>query len=1015
MASKRNGFTIVESLMAIMMLSLSGLAFSSFIAISAKNQTQNQAKLSVTQARSQILALIANRSVWTKNLKEANVMKHPVYHDRAINPELACLRDGVACAEKDGGYDLSLMDQQGNIVVDAIDTSKGLTREGAVCTGFSETTPNAACPWRLSLKWTPICSSGTSCLHPQVSIDVTVSASSEFLQSNNLTTTQVSLMLEQPKTVPTFARKIAAVTNSVHYGYSSTIEIDPAPYIVTESPGTITFSLPKDTSVRGATLSMNGQKLVYSPVYKVAPANSEQIYGTDWFNYTIKDEYSGVETTATVFVQVMTPYTWTGLAGAGDTSISNKKNFCGKVVNGVCDGLTFPGGSFIPASLADTNLIFNEVCTNCDVDIGTTMGVRSIELSPYYAGTIRQNGGLRLGSSTWVASTWKKLSSFEMSSGIWDGQSGAMVVTTAGENSVCGGCTFAPNTAFRLLGGTFKAPPELLIRGDIYMPNASAFNHNSGTVYWLGTWSQGENYVGSDEVAFYNFVSGYPMTSTTNFTYTMAGWTMNLRGDVDKHYIKNGFKVMNNLLIANTDFESSLNSRNPSAVVKLYGNLVMPKFNVGGSAFGGAPARVEMVGTTDQSILGQDLSDEVIDWAAQVPHIGVPSRISSAPTIVVNKPSGKLIMKDTVGLNGGLYFQAADSFDLTNVNLVAIGGGPIVIDLKNAVVDGLYYIAGYAGGQVQMASDLTVNKMFYWNTQLFWGVPAIHNSVVGTRRYINIKGDVGLSSFAGVNVGAGDNSTDATLVFNGCGDQRITSNMPYSLAIANSIIVEKSSGTLTIEGSVGEMNDFFVNSGTLAFANSSSGLHNVTVGANAVRTRISLSDPLNMIFPNIVASRTLEAITPVYTQNLSLFSVGDWIGPNYSNLYGGTAAPIYVSQNLSFSVDPNYFTPTKMSARSGTQTLILNGTGAQTIQINGENITGTTANVDIQVQNTSASHVTVKGKGSIGKLSVNAGATVDLDPASVLSVTGVVSGIVNKNGTSPSGTMTVAGGGVINN
>jgi hypothetical protein len=852
-------------------------------------------------------------------------------------------------------------------------------------------------------------------VHPQVSIDVSVLAGSEFLQSNNLTTTQVSLMLEQPKTLPAFARKIAVVTNSLHYGYTSTVEIDPGPYVITDSPGTISYSLPRNTSVRGGTLSMNGQKLVYSPVYNISPAPSEQIYGTDWFNYIIKDSYSGAETLATVFVQVMTPYTWTGLAGGGDLSISNKKNFCGQVVNGVCDGTTFPGGAFIPASLADTNLVFNEVCTNCNVDIGTTIGVRSIELSPYYAGIITQNAGLRLGSSTWVASTWKKQASFEMDAGIWDGQSGAMVITTAGENSVCGGCTFAPNTAFRLLGGTYKAPPQLLVRGDIYMPNASAFNHNSGTVYWLGTWAQGENYVGSDQVAFYNFVSGYPMTSTTNFTVSMAGWSMDLRAEPDKHYIKNGFKVMNDLLIANTDWVSGLNSRDPSAVIKLYGNLVMPKFNLGGWAVGGTPARVEMVGTTDQSILGQDLSDEVIDWASQVPHIGVAGRISSAPTIVVNKPSGKLIMKDTLGLNGGLYFQAADSFDLSNVNLAPNGGVAVVLDLKNYAVDGLYYIAGYTGGVIQMASDLTVNKMFYWNTQLFWGVPGIRNSVVGTRRYINIKGDVGLSSFAGVKVGGGDNTTDATLVFNGTADQHIQSQMPYSLAIVNSINVEKPSGALIIDGSVGEMNDFFVNSGTLTFANCSSGLHNVTMGANGMRTRISLNDPLNEVIPNLVASRTIEAITPVYTENLSLSAVGSWIGPYYSNLYGGTAAPIYVSQNLSFSVDPNYFSAVNMSARSGTQTLILNGSGAQTIQINGESVTGTTANVDIQVQNTSASHVTVKGKGTIGKLSVNAGATVDLDPASVLSVTGVVNGTVNKNGTTPSGSLTVAGGGVINN
>jgi hypothetical protein len=94
--------------------------------------------------------------------------------------------------------------------------------------------------------------------------------------------------------------------------------------------------------------------------------------------------------------------------------------------------------------------------------------------------------------------------------------------------------------------------------------------------------------------------------------------------------------------------------------------------------------------------------------------------------------------------------------------------------------------------------------------------------------------------------------------------------------------------------------------------------------------------------------------------------------------------------------------------------VVLNGAGAQRVEILGENSTGSDSTLDLQIQNTSA-HVTLVGKGTIGKLTVGAGAMVDLDSSSVLSLTGVVYGTVNKNGTAPSGSLTTSGAGVINN
>ena len=1021
-AIKRNGFTLVESLMALAVFTISGLAFSSFVTISASKQTVNNTKLSVTQARAQILALIANRSTWVKNLQDAGVARHPVMKEKVLNPELACLRGAMDCVERSSGYDLTLTDQSGKIIVDAIDPSMGLTKDGTVCSGFSETSSNSNCPWRLKLKWFPVCpDSETTCRNPQVQIHVSMVADAQFAQTNNLSMAEVSLTLEKPKTMPAFAKRIVLITNSVHYNYGSDIEVDPTPFVSSENPGMVTFRIPKTVSARGGTVGMNGTKLTYSPKYNISPAPTEQIYGMDWFNYIIKDSYSGLETVATIYVQVMTPYTWTGLAGAGDPNITNRKNFCGMVIAGKCDGATFPNTFMSGIAQPDTNLVFNETCTNCDVEVSSVLKVASFETQPYFNGVITQKVNFTAGdygSSSYGRSVWRRLNSFQFSGGVWDGQAGELFIPRPGEENIRWAGSPKTYSFFRVEGGTFKAPPSVRVLGSLYISNPAAFKHNNGTVNWMPymQWPvtcAGDCFGGgTNDVEFWNLKVGYKKSSWAEVSQNVNGYVMPYSWPMRSN-LENGFTVLNDLEISNVG-ESQLASRGGAGgiyTIKLYGNLTASTYNGGGDYSYGQPSNIVLMGPRDQTIFGQALSEA---------ELHNPRNANCLPNIIVDKPSGGLIVKDTVGLGGDFILKHADSYDVAGMNLMAVGWNYTVmnLDLNGNPISGLYYLTDGDPAGLSLDRDMTVNKLYVGTNAAY---PRIRSTNHVTT-YLDVKGDAEFTRTSLIE--RTPNVADkVTLRFNGTGNQTVTADMLQQNVIANHFMVDKPSGTITFKGELGVEGDFIVAQGNTIF-DPTFAIHNLGLSADGYghRLRLSMWDPVNQVIPRLSLEGAAEMVSPIYVQDLTVFQLVH--SHNTGIAFITPAQPLYVSKNFTVGerarvgVAPNlgilWSTTTK-------QQLVMNGTTPQQIVFNGDGA-GTvlgTGNVrdtiDLQMKNTSATPLKIVGKGTIGKLTVLPGSTVDLDIASSLNLTGTVSGVLNKNGTSPAGTLTINGPGVINN
>lgn len=98
-----------------------------------------------------LLDVLENQVIWTIENDEAWKVT------MANNPAAACLRvNGAVCANATNPLDVYLEDgtllNRGNVA-----SNEGFDYLGLACTGFSATSPNDKCPFKIEVSWTPNC------------------------------------------------------------------------------------------------------------------------------------------------------------------------------------------------------------------------------------------------------------------------------------------------------------------------------------------------------------------------------------------------------------------------------------------------------------------------------------------------------------------------------------------------------------------------------------------------------------------------------------------------------------------------------------------------------------------------------------------------------------------------------------------------------------------------------------------------------------------------------------------
>lgn len=602
----RSGFTLIEVMLATGVIAVSTLALVSFTKISLEVDRKTRTKQNISQAKAEVINILSNQDLWLTHVTNAG-SAHPTLAGATINDDLSCIRDRSACVESQ--HPLTLMDSSSKIIVDPQVTTQGFTANGEVCSTFGDNTDNNPCIYRLELKWSPVCPVSGACVDPQVKVNITLkNYDSVTLTTNELETLPYTLLTDTIKARAPVVKAFALATNSaIYYPTESEISIDPLPYIFNEYKTNYTLSLPNSETAAGNNVSITSNHIVYTP--------SPAYYGLDRVDYTVTDQRSGLTTAAHLWVKVMTPYTWIGKAG--DYLASSTQNFCGKVIMGVCDSLTYPSGGH------DKIYIFNETCDTCTAELNLSP-ISGIDMESNYPGSVKLMTSLVVQPDGY--NNWKKIPLFHQGAGSFVGNDRSMKVIGSG----WGYAWDYSRYAFVIDSGRsdFTSPNNLKISGPVSINNGNNFHHANG------------------KVTFYSFYgTKYDVTAPGVHFYDVAFDDKNER--LGNSY---GFNVTSDFFVHHDLFQNPYNIEGAISGygnISLYGDIYLTGFGGSYNNSPGKPATISLVGTNDQTIYGVTGPSLPANDAWSV-----LTGTAFLPFVKFNKPSGSVIAKDWVGFEG---------------------------------------------------------------------------------------------------------------------------------------------------------------------------------------------------------------------------------------------------------------------------------------------------------------------------------------------------------------------------
>lgn len=869
------GFTLVEAMFSVLILAVSLSALSSFMTFFLAVEKSNRGVKSVNEMKSDLIMALSNEKAWTNVLTAAN-SPHPQDSSALLNPEMLCLKNMTVCNE--GQFNLTFMDTAGGIIVDAIRGNIGFRENGQPCDTFSVDDPNAkACPFRFELKWAAICPlTATSCVNPQVRVTATLLQNSFVKQNFNMKVTSFKFVVDENIQSIPFALQKSTMTNSHVLALGNAVtsyDLKQAVFIKKTLPSPNYFySLPFSASSHGGTLTLNGSVVQYDP-----PGN---FYGLDSFTFTVTNT-SGKTSTARIYVRVMTPHTWTGLAGGGDSRTSNLRNFCGVVVNGICDGQTFPTTVYSGAPRpSDFHFIFNENCTNCNAELNSRAD--SVEMAANYYGTVTQitdlMGALRIGTIAYL--TWSKFPLFDQKGGTFIGGNN-LTLEISSRIAPIGYPHQSIQRAMKISQGTFIAPKLLRLVGASEINNPASFQHNNGLVEF-NTFYYGPKQLFALGVNFYDFNLG---NTTTNF------------GNGYGYHLTQSFTVLHDFGFYPWGIEDSIRSGadvgpiNPNVTIKVFGDIKLEAQRSGGDfcSVGCSAPIIDLVGSNTQTIQGYPVA-----WATPGE---VKDKASYLSYVRVNKPGGNVVVKDYVGFRTGFEIASPTSVDLSGTSLVVSSSGTIAtLKVGTTPLNDLYFVAG---GFATMGilfipePELLINGNFYHYGTDYSKVRGLTPNALAVpavgRTQISLYGDLFFRDTGSADVGG---VSWVTLAMVSSTNQKIVGTGQDG-ASGMDIVIDKPAGTLTMQGEIGTMRDFWIKNGTVVQEPTSS---LVIRYSNQLRPS-KLTVPNTFTFTNLEIDNHAELGSDIRTKNL-LLGTRRRVDVSSINIVNTSGNKIYVNNDL---------------------------------------------------------------------------------------------------------------------
>lgn len=318
------------------------------------------------------------------------------------------------------------------------------------------------------------------------------------------------------------------------------------------------------------------------------------------------------------------------------------------------------------------------------------------------------------------------------------------------------------------------------------------------------------------------------------------------------------------------NYQSSYQVRLNTGTIHVQGNISTASNSVANTA---GSATLIIDGTTNQTIVGNSTGGD-----------------GRLPNIEVNKSADTLSFYGVISVEGNWTHTAGIVNERTAVftfyGTVTFSGGPT------------FYTAWLAtGGTYTISGDtLTIDHL------LAYGGGAANCPVINSGT-ISVLGDLDLSYCTNT----GGSGGTGTLLINGTSDQTITGSVLGSGKICN-LTINKSSGTLYMSGYISAMKDWTYNSGTISAGTSTL----VLAGSQTVTGSHTLS---NVWFGSSATHTIASGTTLTITGLIS---------------YGTSAGAVLINTGtINCTGDINLANPT--AGGGGTATIIINGTGTQTI------------------------------------------------------------------------------------
>jgi hypothetical protein len=459
---------MLETMLAVGVVGIMTLSVASFgTFMTSFNRAETQ-KTVVYDYKEELITSLSSPGYWDSIVAGAGVERHPTLNV-PLNPELACVRNGTLCTE--GTYNLTVISPTKVIRFDALNTAAGFDSRGSLCVGFNkdERDPLLRCPYRYEVKWTPVCDLGiTQCANPLIRISAQLVLNRAIDLATNITVANLSFYVATDIIADPIPKSTLALTNSTVLNFgTSLLTFDMMNAVTYAGPASaLRFSSASGLSTMGGTVTFTQQTLKYTP--------PPGYYGRDQILYVVKGP-SNTAVNGIVDVGVMTPHTWLGPVGGGPTGkTSTASNFCGKVVNSICDRASF-------TAMPDIHFVFNDLCVSCDAIFdSTSASVATLELADTYTDKVVYSGSASVQART--GGIWDKHPVFSQKNGKFEPDTVTASFSTLNKYGAGSVHNTLNEKAFSVTGGKFtgtRSPNGVSVVGGVEIV-AGTYIHNNG-------------------------------------------------------------------------------------------------------------------------------------------------------------------------------------------------------------------------------------------------------------------------------------------------------------------------------------------------------------------------------------------------------------------------------------------------------------------------------------------------------------------------------------------------------